>query len=554
MEQSLVKAQQTSAPVPVPAATTAIDTVVANPSGTVTVTRSAIPQRAKVDGAWKDLDPTLHINADGSLSPAVSAGGTVTAHITNLDAPDPITAQPAQALLTATHSWPLNGTYDNQNAMLPAYDVIGGLHGTPSAGASWNNGDLFDPDLYLDGTNGVVSTASAALATDNDFSVSAWVKPLSTGGTVLSQDGTKAPGFKLWTEASDSSWRFGMSTSDTAAPTFDTADAGAGSARIGSWNLLVATYRKSTGAMTLHVNGVKAAIATHTTTWNATGSFRIGDHRNNTAHAGNFTGQVAHVDTHAHVLDPTQDASPAGYYQAITQTRILDTRNGTGAPTAPLNGGSTLALQVTGQANIPAEATAVAINLAVANPTTSSFLVTYPDGTTRPTNTSAMQYPAGQTTSSMVIVPLGTNGKIAIYEHGTGKTDLLADVAGYFTTGTNGQKYHAINPTRLLDTRRDGTPVAANGLKKVAQGNTVIALDPSLVLNITVTQGTANGYITAYPDGTTRPTASTLNYNANETVPNLAITPTGNGTVDLYNSSTGTTHLVIDCLGYFAAT
>ncbi|MFG1609857.1 FG-GAP-like repeat-containing protein [Actinoplanes sp. NPDC049265] len=48
------------------------DTLMANPDGTMTLSRSASPTRARVGDEWKDLDPTLVQNADGSWSPKVS--------------------------------------------------------------------------------------------------------------------------------------------------------------------------------------------------------------------------------------------------------------------------------------------------------------------------------------------------------------------------------------------------------------------------------------------------------------------------------------------------
>ena len=75
----------------------------------------------------------------------------------------------------------------------------------------------------------------------------------------------------------------------------------------------------------------------------------------------------------------------------------------------------------------------------------------------------------------------------------------------------------------------------------------------AVVLNVTVTQPKAAGFITVYPDGATRPLASNLNFVAGQTVPNLVVAPVGaDGKVDLYNGSSGTTQLVADVSGYFS--
>jgi hypothetical protein len=70
------------------------------------------------------------------------------------------------------------------------------------------------------------------------------------------------------------------------------------------------------------------------------------------------------------------------------------------------------------------------------------------------------------------------------------------------------------------------------------------------VLNVTVTQPTAPGYLTVYPRFETRPLASNLNFNPRDTVPNLVATADDTG-IAVYNGSSGTVHVVVDEEGYF---
>ena len=68
-------------------------------------------------------------------------------------------------------------------------------------------------------------------------------------------------------------------------------------------------------------------------------------------------------------------------------------------------------------------------------------------------------------------------------------------------------------------------------------------------LNITVTQPSIQGYVTAYPCGAV-PNASNLNFVSSQTVPNAVIAPvSGAGQVCLFTSST--THLIVDVNGWF---
>ena len=61
---------------------------------------------------------------------------------------------------------------------------------------------------------------------------------------------------------------------------------------------------------------------------------------------------------------------------------------------------------------------------------------------------------------------------------------------------------------------------------------------------------TRSGFVTAYPDGSVRPTASNLNFIAGQTIPNLVVVPVGaDGKISLYNGSSGTLNLIGDIAG-----
>jgi hypothetical protein len=69
---------------------------------------------------------------------------------------------------------------------------------------------------------------------------------------------------------------------------------------------------------------------------------------------------------------------------------------------------------------------------------------------------------------------------------------------------------------------------------------------------VTVVNTTAASYLTVWPDGTTRPTASDLNWVAGQTVPNRVVVKLGaNGMVDVYNLA-GSTDVVIDVVGWYS--
>jgi hypothetical protein len=118
--------------------------------------------------------------------------------------------------------------------------------------------------------------------------------------------------------------------------------------------------------------------------------------------------------------------------------------------------------------------------------------------------------------------------------------------------------FHPLAPSRILDTR-DGTgghrapvgPAATVDVTVAGRGGVPASGVSAVVVNVTVTQPTLAGYLTVFPSGTARPVASNLNFVPGETVPNLAVAKVGTGgKVSLYNS-VGTTHVVLDVVGWY---
>jgi hypothetical protein len=127
-----------------------------------------------------------------------------------------------------------------------------------------------------------------------------------------------------------------------------------------------------------------------------------------------------------------------------------------------------------------------------------------------------------------------------------------------------GRDFVPLVPARLLDTRPGGATIDGkfSGSGAVGPGQTLTLTVTgrggvpasgvgAVALNVTVTEPTTAGFITVWPTGTTRPTASNLNFVAGQTIPNMVIATIGtNGQVSLFNSA-GATHLVVDVLGTF---
>ena len=249
----------------------------------------------------------------------------------------------------------------------------------------------------------------------------------------------------------------------------------------------------------------------------------------------------------------------ASTYQAVTPARILDTRTGNGAPASPVGAGGQIDVTVTGAGGVPVSGVAaVVLNVTATDVTgTESFLTVFPTGAPRPL-ASSLNMLRGQTVPNLVVARVGAGGKVSIYNN-AGTTAVVADVQGWYGVPGAGGRYTPVAPARVLDTR-----TGEGGTLGKVSGGTSINLDvrgvgglPStvgaVVLNVTATDlDGGDSFVTVYPTGVTRPLASNLNVTSGQSVPNLVVTPTGDGRVTLYNNA-GTVHLVADVQGWYAS-
>jgi hypothetical protein len=119
--------------------------------------------------------------------------------------------------------------------------------------------------------------------------------------------------------------------------------------------------------------------------------------------------------------------------------------------------------------------------------------------------------------------------------------------------------YIAIAPTRLFDTRygTGGVAQAPLGpgqiLKVKVLGTAAVPANSNataVALNLTAVGATAPTYLTVWPDGTSRPTASNLNPYDARAAPNFDVVAIGSdGYIDIYNAA-GSVNLLADVAGY----
>ena len=243
---------------------------------------------------------------------------------------------------------------------------------------------------------------------------------------------------------------------------------------------------------------------------------------------------------------PTNPAPTDTSYQPVTPTRVLDTSAGLGAPRGPVAAGGTVELTVTGQAGLPATGvSAVVLNLTSTSATANGYLTAYPSGEAR-TSASTLNYATGKAMANNVVVKVGAGGKVVLYS--SAASQVVVDVQGWFPTGSD---YRPLTPTRLLDTRSTAKVSATQkvDLQVTGRGGVPATGVSAVVLNLTGTQAEANGYLTAYPAGVTRTSASSLNFTPGQSTANGVVVKVGTGgMVSLYVSAG--THVIADVQGW----
>lgn len=285
------------------------------------------------------------------------------------------------------------------------------------------------------------------------------------------------------------------------------------------------------------------------------------------------TGDEAQVHAHGPAPSPVV-AGTASRFTPVAPKRILDTREGIGAAKAKVPANTALVLPVRGVVTdagpVPANATAVILNVTVTNVSSGTDVRVYPTGAPLP-KSSNLNASTGQTVPNLVTATVGADGSVSLLSSG-GTVDLLADLAGWYTPDTAGSGYSALDPRRILDTRSPsvGAPAAkvpanapldlqVTGSLPTADGVTVAVPSDAtaVVLNVTATGASASTDVRVYPtpaDASTQPPlVSNLNLRLGQTTPNLVTVAVGAGGKVRFLNANGTVNLIADLAGYYSA-
>jgi M6 family metalloprotease-like protein len=136
------------------------------------------------------------------------------------------------------------------------------------------------------------------------------------------------------------------------------------------------------------------------------------------------------------IVDVTGVFAPGAFNPLDAPQRLLDSRapastaDGQYGGAGAQPGNTTLQLRVAGRVGVPADASAVVLNVTAVTALTGGFVTVHPRGTGLP-NASNLNFAPGQTIPNLVIARVGAGGDVCFFTSGV--THLIVDVAGWLT-------------------------------------------------------------------------------------------------------------------------
>jgi hypothetical protein len=228
-----------------------------------------------------------------------------------------------------------------------------------------------------------------------------------------------------------------------------------------------------------------------------------------------------------------QAAAPTtGRYSPVATARVFAAEVGTRPVVVP----------VAGQAGVPANATAVVLNVEVEAPSTDGYVRVTPAGSDP--RVATQEFRARQTIANLTTVKL-SGGKVQV-KLSAGSAKVYFDVSGYYADGS-GSTYTPVDAARVFGQTGVGTTPVRVPL--AGQGG-VPADATAVAVNVGVEAQTADGYVRVTAAGDD-PSVATQVFRRATPVSNLAIVGLSGGAAQV-KVSKGTATVFMDVAGYYS--
>ena len=231
-------------------------------------------------------------------------------------------------------------------------------------------------------------------------------------------------------------------------------------------------------------------------------------------------------------IDTSPPPGSGSTFTGLPSARIFDATVGT-TPSG---------VTVAGVGGVPADATAVVVNVEVFNPSTAGYVRVTPFGSDPAV--AVQEFTAGQSISNLVVVKV-VSGKIQA-KVSAGSARVLMDVAGYYSASTTGSRFTGLPTARVFDATVGGTPVPV----RVAGVGGVPANATAVVVNVEVFNPSTAGYVRVTPFGSD-PAVAVQEFKAGQSISNLVVVKVVNGKIQA-KVSAGSARVLMDVAGYYS--
>lgn len=252
---------------------------------------------------------------------------------------------------------------------------------------------------------------------------------------------------------------------------------------------------------------------------------RVGKSRTPYLRVTTVVGLVAAIGVTAVVDDSPAEAFGAETFYGKTSERLLDTQ-----------GGSRIAAGSSRTVNAGHGNRAIAVNIVALGATGPGFISVYPCGTSL-TGTSVVNYGSGMVVANAIVVRGNASGNLCVRANGS-STHVLVDYTGSVAPGD----WVNANSREHNGYRSAGSVLTLSGF----------TANSGVSLNLTAVSAATLGFFTAYPCNEGRPSLSTGNYAAGQTVGSgYVINADSAGNVCVWTKEA--VHLIVDHFGDITA-
>jgi hypothetical protein len=251
-------------------------------------------------------------------------------------------------------------------------------------------------------------------------------------------------------------------------------------------------------------------------------------------------------------LQPAQ-----GQYFPTGETTVLDTNNGTGGYSTPIASGGTDTVQVTGVGSIPAGVSDVYMAVEVISPSSAGCLNDYDTDLGDPTVAGIcdLSFDAGSNASLTDIAQVSSAGTVSFTNESGGTVGVAAVVFGYYQDGTGSTAGETYVPVaqQNVGSQTQSIPGGGQITVQVAGVADIPSAAVGAALSIGLKNGTAAGYISAWPTGGSSNSSPTISYLASGAVVHGMYQGalSASGQITILNQGSAAVTITVGSEGYF---